>query len=104
MATEVATINPPNVSETDELFAALDRRVIGDDERRWVVEALRIHHDELDWWIDIASTADASASVILCLSRRATAAHAIAALHAWRPATQQPTPVINVMRCCQAAP
>jgi leucyl-tRNA synthetase len=102
MATTASAPDRLHVSEADELFAALDRRVISKGVTSWVVAVLRIHYDEREWWIDIASDADASMNVIIRASRRATAAHALAALHAWHPDTQQPTPIIDVMRCSGA--
>lgn len=88
------------LSDADQLFATLDRRVIGEDVDRWVAAVLRIYGDEQDWWIDVATTTDASVSVVLRLSRRATAAHALAALHEWRPSHGSPVRVVNVMRRC----
>jgi len=90
----------PSLGKADELFMALDRRLIGEGVESWVAAVLRIHDDERDWWIDVATAADASVNVILRLSRRATAAHAVVALHEWRPSHGSHLRVINVMRGC----
>jgi len=89
-----------SLSEADEWFAALDRRVIGEGPEHWVAAVLRIYGDERDWWIDVATAGDASVSVVLRLSRRATAAHAVTALRGWRPSRGAPPRVLNVMRTC----
>jgi hypothetical protein len=103
MARAAAVSNRLDHTEADALFAALDHRVIGEGVESWVAEVLRIHHDGRDWWIDVASATDASVDVVLRLSRRATAAHAIAALQEWQPVEEQHTRIIDVMRCRAAS-
>ena len=100
MGTEACAPDRTSLGEADELFAALDRRMIGEDVDSWVADVLRIHGDDRDWWIDVATASDASVSVVLRLSRRATATHAVAALREWRPGHGSPPRVVNVMRTC----
>lgn len=100
MRTEACAADRTSLGEADELFVALDRRMIGEGVESWVAAVLHIHGDERDWWIDVATAADASVNVILRLSRRATAAHAVVALHEWRPSHGSHPRVINVMRRC----
>src|SRR5688572_15025600 len=88
-----------SLTEADALFAAIDHQVIGHGAERWVASVLRIHADERDWWIDVATAADPSVSVVLRVSRRATAVHAVAALHDWRPGHAARSR-INVMCVC----
>ena len=88
------------VSEADALFAALDQAAIDDGVHPWTAAVLRIHADERNWWVDVATSSDNSVNVILQLSRRATASHAVAALHAWRPKSSSRPVVLKVMCRC----
>ena len=97
--TDALAPDPLSLSEADALFAAIDQQVIARGNEQWLASVLRIHADERDWWIDVATAADASVSVVLRVSRRATAAHAVAALHEWRPSHGSRSR-INVMCVC----
>ena len=88
----------PSITAAREWFEALDHRVIGHGHRRWVASVLRVHGDDRDWWIDVATTVDPAATVVLRVSRRATVFHAVAALRRHRPRTESCAPVIDVMR------
>ena len=88
------------VTEADALFAALDQTPIGDGLDRWTATVLRIHADERDWWVDVATSSDNSVNVILQLSQRASAAHAVAALRTWRPGSARRSVVLKVMCRC----
>ena len=88
----------PSLSAASEWFEALDQRVIGHGPRSWVASVLRVHGDDRDWWIDVASAANPAANVVLRLSRRATVFHAVAALRRHRPRTESCAPVIDVTR------
>jgi hypothetical protein len=87
-------------SEADALFAALDQAPMGDGADRWFAAVLRIYADERDWWVDVAASSDSSISVIVRLSRRASAVHAVAALRTWRPGSPSRPAILNVMCRC----
>jgi hypothetical protein len=89
-----------SITAANEWFEALDQRVFGQGHARWVALVLRVHGDDRDWWIDVATTANAAANVVLRVSRHATVFHAVAALRRHRPRTQSCAPVIDVMRTC----
>ena len=88
----------PSLTDAYEWFEALDQRIIGRGPGRWVASVLRVHHDEREWWIDIARAGDPSANLVLRLSRQATVFHAVAALRRHRPRTESCAPVIDVTR------
>lgn len=90
----------PSINGAHEWFEALDHRVIGRGPASWVASVLRVHSDDQEWWIDVASAANPSANVVLRLSRQATVFHAVAALRRHRPRTGSCAPVIDVMRVC----
>jgi hypothetical protein len=85
------------ISEADALFAALDQTAIDDGVDRWTASVLRIHGDERHWWVDVAIAPDSSVNVILQLSRRASASHAVAALRTWRPDSTSRPVVLKTM-------
>jgi hypothetical protein len=87
-----------SITAASEWFEALDQRAFGQGHARWVASVLRVHGDDRDWWIDVATTADAAANVVLRVSRHATVFHAVAALRRHRPRTESCAPVIDVMR------
>jgi hypothetical protein len=93
----------PSLTAAGEWFAALDQRVIGRGPERWTASVLRVHGDDRDWWIDVASAANPAANVVLRLSRQATVFHAVAALRRHRPRTESCAPVIDVMRVTRNA-
>jgi len=88
----------PLMSAASEWFEALDQRPIGRGSHRWIASVLRVHGDDREWWIDVATAANPAANVVLRLSRRATVFHAVAALRRHRPCTESCAPVIDVMR------
>lgn len=90
----------PSLTAANEWFEALDQRTIGRGADRWIASVLRVHVDEREWWIDVASANNPAANVVLRLSRQATVFHAVAALRRHRPRTESCAPVIDVMRVC----
>ena len=90
----------PSLTAASEWFDALDQRVIGRGPDRWTASVLRVHGDDRDWWVDIATAANPAANVVLRLSRQETVFHAVAALRRHRPRTESCAPVIDVMRAC----
>jgi len=90
----------PALTAAKEWFEALDQRTIGRGADRWIASVLRVHVDEREWWIDVASANNPAANVVLRLSRQATVFHAVAALRRHRPRTESCAPVIDVMRVC----
>lgn len=90
----------PSLTAAKEWFEALDQRMIGRGADRWIASVLRVHGDEREWWIDVASANNPAANVVLRLSRQATVFHAVAALRRHRPRTESCAPVIDVMRVC----
>jgi len=88
----------PSIAGANEWFDALDQRAIGRGVDRWIASVLRVHGDDREWWIDVASAANPAANVVLRLSRQATVFHAVAALRRHRPRTESCAPVIDVMR------
>jgi hypothetical protein len=91
-------VHAPSIVEANGWFDALDQRVIGRGQERWVASVLSVHGNDREWWIDVANATNPSASVVLRLSRRATVFHAVAALRRHRPRTESCAPVIDVMR------
>ena len=87
-----------SLTSAHEWFEALDRRVIGRGLGHWVASVLGVHHDDREWWIDVARAGHPSANVVLRLSRQATVFHAVAALRRHRPRTESCAPVIDVTR------
>jgi hypothetical protein len=96
-ATPIPAHEAAPVDQPDSLFAALDQRVIDEGSERWVSSVLGIHGDECEWWIDLASPADASANVIVHVSRRASLGHILAALRCWRRSDEPRAQLIHVM-------
>jgi hypothetical protein len=88
----------PSIAAANEWFDALDQRVLGRGTDRWTAAVLRVHGDDQDWWIDIATAANPAANVVLRLSRQATVFHAVAALRRHRPRTVSCAPVIDVVQ------
>ena len=88
----------PLLTGPHEWFEALDQRTFGDGRERWIATVLSVSADDRGWWIDVASTANPAANVVLRLSRQATVFHAVAALRRHRPRTESCAPVIDVMR------
>jgi len=73
----------------DRLFLELDNRQIEDASGDWVAQVLGIHIAQRDVWVQIAPADAPRRSLLLHLSSRATATHAIVALSAW---SKTPTP------------
>jgi hypothetical protein len=88
----------PSVNPADQLFAALDRRRLGEGSDSWTVSIVGIHDTDRDWWIDVMAEDDESASVVVHMSKHAGAVHAMAALRAWHEAGSSSRPhVLDVM-------
>jgi hypothetical protein len=89
----------PRHSAADRLFAALDDRRIETGSTSWVARVLGIHMGHRAAWVQIGPAGDAPCGVLLHLSPRATADHAMAALTAWSQTPELERPlVIEVMR------
>ena len=86
----------PSIAAANEWFDALDQRAIGRGADRWIASVLRVHGDDREWWIDVASAANPAANVVLRLSRQATVFHAVAALRRHRPRMESCASVIDV--------
>ena len=67
----------------DRLFAKLDNREIKGAPYEWTAQVLGVHMVGSDAWVQVASASEPSCAVLLHLSPRATADHALAALQAW---------------------
>ena len=94
----------PSITDAREWFEALDQRAIGQGNNRWIASVLRVHGDDRQWWVDVASAANPSANVVLRISRHATVFHAVAALRRHRPRTESCAPVIDVLLVCRKRP
>jgi hypothetical protein len=100
MQTATVTPQPAADFEADGLFAALDQRVIGHGNDCWTAFIVGIYNDGRDRWVQVTSGPGRATATILRMSRRATAAHAAAALERLQAATECEPPVIDVMRVC----
>jgi hypothetical protein len=67
------------------LASAIDGRRVTGDALDWTAAVHGVHGDDRSWWIQVARSDDATASVVICCSRFATAEHALAALRRWAP-------------------
>jgi hypothetical protein len=85
-------------SVADRLFAELDHRAIEGVSYSWVAQVLGVHMVGSEAWVQVASAHDPLCNVMLHLSPRATADHALAALQAWSvaPAAER-NGVVHVM-------
>src|SRR5262245_1332611 len=82
----------------DRWFAELDQRRIVRGPFSWLIQVDGVHVASRDAWVQVALVDQPQSSVVLHLSRHATAANALAALHAWFqiPARERPH-VVDVM-------
>lgn len=77
----VSTTGPqPEPSREEDLAAALDQQRVDDGEHPWVVHVLGVHNDGHYLWAQVAPHPDGTQSIVLRLSKSATARHALAAL------------------------
>ena len=85
----------PQENETllDSLFSALDGKPTNGPPAR----VLGIHDDGREWWIQVARGDDVTDSVVVRLSRFATAIHATTALRSWDPPASAAPRVIHAM-------
>ena len=67
----------------DRLFAELDNRAISGARDGWVAQVNGVHMVGAEAWVQVASANEPLCNVLLHLSSRATAHHALAALQAW---------------------
>ena len=65
------------LSIADRLFAELDHRQIGNGTVRWLTEVAAIHLVRHEAWVQVAPVGQSSRSVILHMSPRVTAKHAL---------------------------
>ena len=79
------------------LATALDLQTVGDDANQWTVYVLGVHSDGRTVWLQIAPSLDGRDSMILRLSLRATAQHALAALSALGRVQGHRRPIVPVM-------
>jgi uncharacterized protein YejL (UPF0352 family) len=86
-----------SLSGLGPLAAALEGRQVKGRFRHWVARVHGVHLDDRSCWIQIAREDDASASVVLRCSHRATADQAAAVLGHWQPTTSLSLLVLNVM-------
>ncbi len=95
--TESTAVRLSEPTRAESLAAALELQRVGDGPNRWVVHVLGVHTDGRDFWVQVAPRADGTQSIVLRLSPRATARHALATLAAlpW-PSSGYP-PVVPVM-------
>ena len=92
---QTVTIGTAQENETllDKLFSALDGKPTDGPPAR----VLGIHDDGREWWIQVARGDDVTNTVVVRLSRFATAIHVTTALRLWdSPATAAPR-VIHAM-------
>jgi len=88
------------LSPADRLFAELDHRRVGEGPVSWLTEVAAIYIVRHEAWIQVAPVGESSRSVILHLSARATAKHALATLAAfWAQTVDGAAPqVIHVLQ------
>jgi hypothetical protein len=88
------------LSPADYLFAELDHRRVGEGPVSWLTEVAAIHMVRHEAWVQVAPVGESSRSVILHLSARATAKHALATLAAfWSQRVEEAAPqVIHVLQ------
>jgi hypothetical protein len=72
-----------NRSAADRLFAELDNRAVDGSSCPWIAQVHGVHMIGSDAWVQVGSASEPFCSVMLHLSPRATADHALAALQAW---------------------
>lgn len=71
-------VHEPNREES--LAEGLELQHVGDDVNHWVVHVLGIHNDGQHLWVQIAPNAEGTPSIVLMMSKAATARHALATL------------------------
>jgi hypothetical protein len=67
----------------DRLFAELDNRAINGARYAWIAQVHGVHMVGAEAWVQVGSANEPLCNVLLHLSPRATADHALAALQAW---------------------
>ena len=60
--------DPVDISSADQWFAALDQRRIGADTGSWVAQVLGVHCEGDGFWVQLASSEDPFATIILHLA------------------------------------
>ena len=84
----------------ENLVAALDLQPIEGGGNRWIVHVLGIHSDGRNLWVQLGPHDDGTQSIVLRLSRHATARHALAALAALSSCSLPASRVVPVMCTC----
>jgi hypothetical protein len=87
------SVDPETEKSFDSLFSILDgKRVDGE-----AVRILGIHDDGREWWIQVARGDDDLNTMVLRVSRFASAIHAGAALKRWVSSTTSAPRIIRAM-------
>lgn len=86
-----------SLSGLDRLIRALEGRRVKGESNTWVARIHGVYRDERTWWIQVARSDDATASVVLRCSRFATVEHAANVLRAWQAKPALSILVMNVM-------
>jgi hypothetical protein len=95
VASTPVPLHEPNRAES--LAAALELQRVGDDANPWVVHVLGVHDDGHHLWVQIASNADGTDSIVLRLSIAATARHVLATLASLSRSSLACSAVVPVM-------
>jgi hypothetical protein len=77
--------HPPTtdtIDLSDRWFKALDQRRVGSGKEEWEVLVTGIHTSGPDCWIQLASAADETRQLLLCVSSQTTVDDALLALAA----------------------
>jgi hypothetical protein len=85
-------------SVADRLFAELDNRTVSSAPYAWIAQVFGVHMIGTEAWVQVGAANEPLCSVMLHLSPRATADHALAALQAWSGApVAERNSVVHVM-------
>ena len=91
--------NPEQFADATRWAVALADHPIRGSHGRWIARVVGVHSDDRHIWVQVARDAGAPpATVVLCLSPRATIAHAVTALERCTFEASQYPVLVNVMR------
>ncbi len=90
---------PPPELGLHTLASALDGRHVNGDAMDWIAAVHGVHDDQHSWWIQVARSDDATASVVVRCSRFATTDHAMALLQRWAPVAAGSLTILDGMSC-----
>jgi hypothetical protein len=90
---------PKTLMRAERWFSELDQRRIAGGPFSWLIQVDGIHVASRDAWVQVALVDQPQSSVVLHISRYATAANALAALQAWfqTPPRERPH-IVDVMQ------